>query len=228
MLLVFVDDATEKLTALHFSKSESLEGYFRTLEKHLLRYGRLQSVYSDRFSVFDSSVEKNLSQFQRALTTLDIKSILAFSPQAKGRVERMKRTLQDRLIKEMRLKKISSIDEAKKFVPEFVEMYNLKFSKEPASEFDAHRPLGTEVDFSRVLSRYEERTLSKDAMFQFHNKFYKITKEMKGMTLRGRKIEVRVGREGRGDTSVNSRKFLSPVLNLLLPGCALALVNRTD
>ena len=193
VLIVFIDDATGKLTALYFSKGESLEAYFRALEKHLLRYGRPRSIYSDRFSVFDSPVEGNLTQFKRALTTLGIKSILASSPQAKGRVERVNRTLQDRLIKELRLRNINSIEEANEFADEFIEMHNKKFSKEPASPFNAHRLLGKEVDLSRVLSRYEERTLTKDGMFQFHNKFYKITEEVKGIILRGRKVEVRKG-----------------------------------
>jgi hypothetical protein len=194
VLIVFIDDATGKLTSLYFSKGESLEAYFRALEKHLVWHGRPREIYSDRFSVFDSPVEGNLTQFKRALTTLGIKSILALSPQAKGRVERVNRTLQDRLIKELRLRKIDTIEEANKFVDEFIEMHNKKFSKEPASPFNAHRPLGKEVDLSRVLSRYEERTVTKDSMFQFHNKFYKITEEVKGTILRGRKVEVRTGK----------------------------------
>jgi hypothetical protein len=102
-LIVFVDDATGKITSLQFSKGESLDAYFKAMEKHLKRYGKPLSIYSDHFSVFDSQVEGNLTQFKRALETLGIKSLLANSPQAKGRVERANRTLQDRLIKEMRL-----------------------------------------------------------------------------------------------------------------------------
>lgn len=195
-LIVFEDDATGKLTSLHFSKGESLDGYFKALEKHLKRYGRPLSIYTDHFRVFDSPVEGNLTQFRRALKTLGIKSILASTPQAKGRVERANRTLQDRLIKEMRLRKISTIDEANKFAPEFVEIFNRKFSKEPASPFNAHRPLGTEVDLERILCRYDERTLTKDGVFQFHNKFYKITEEVRGIDLQGRRVEIRLGKTG--------------------------------
>lgn len=194
--IVFIDDATGKITGLHFSKGESLDAYFITLEKHLKNHGRPISVYSDRFCVFDSPVEGNLTQFQRSLKTLGIKSILANSPQAKGRVERANRTLQDRLIKEMRLQGISDIEKANEFADTFVKQYNKHFSKEPASQFDAHRPLETRVDLSRVLSRYEERTLTKDAVFQFHNKFYKIKEVPEGKRIIGKKVEVRVGKDG--------------------------------
>ena len=192
VLIVFIDDATGIITSLHFSKGESLDAYFKAMEKHLVRYGRPKSIYSDRFSVFDSKVEGNLTQFKRALGTLGIKSILATSPQAKGRVERVNRTLQDRLIKEMRLLGIKTIEEANNYTDKFVELFNRKFSKEPASQFDAHRPLEMGVDLSRVLSRYEERTVTKDAVFQFHNKFYKIEEASQEKKIRGGKIEVRV------------------------------------
>jgi hypothetical protein len=196
VLIVFVDDATGRITSLHFSKGESLDGYFKALEKHLRRYGKPASIYSDRFSVFDSPMEGNLTQFKRALETLGIKSILATSPQAKGRVERMNRTLQDRFIKEMRLQGINTIDEANEYADRFIEGYSRKFSKEPASQFDAHRPLENKIDLSRVLSRYEERTLTKDGVFQFHNRFYKIIEIPQGVMLRGKKVEVRIGKLG--------------------------------
>jgi transposase InsO family protein len=195
VVIVFVDDSTGKITSLYFSKGESLEAYFRALEKHLIRYGRPLSIYSDRFAVFDSKVEGNLTQFKRALKALGINSLLANSPQAKGRVERVNRTLQDRLIKEMRLLKINTLDAANEYADKFVEFYNEKFSREPASSFDSHRPLETGVDLSRILSRYEERTLTKDGVFQFHNRFYKIV-EPKNMMFRGKKVEVRVGKTG--------------------------------
>jgi hypothetical protein len=193
-LIVFVDDATGKITSLYFSKEESLDAYFNALEKHLKHYGRPRNIYSDRFSVFDSPVEGNLTQFKRTLKTLGISSILANSPQAKGRVERANRTLQDRLIKEMRLLGISTIEEANKYANRFIEIYNRKFSREPASQPDAHRPLETQVDLTRVLSRYEERTLTKDAMFQFHSRFYKIGEGLGIAVPKGKKIEIRPGR----------------------------------
>lgn len=211
VLIVFIDDATGRITSLHFSKGESLEAYFKALEKHLKRFGSPRNIYSDRFTVFDSRVEDNLTQFKRALKTLGINSILANSPQAKGRVERANRTLQDRLIKELRLSNINTIEEANQFVDEFTEVYNQKFSKEPASQFNAHRPLETTVDLPRILSRYEERTVTKDGVFQFHNRFYKIIEAPKGITIQNKKIEVRVSQAGnvRGFLENNELKAIS-------------------
>jgi hypothetical protein len=114
---------------------------------------------------------------------------------AREKLAEIHKTLQDRLIKEMRLQGINTIDEANKHTGRFIEEYNRKFSKEPASQFDAHRPLENKVDLSRVLSRYEERTLTKDAVFQFHNRFYKIIKVPEGMIFRGKKVEIRIGKE---------------------------------
>lgn len=202
VVIVFIDDASGKITSLYFCKEETLDGYYKALEKHLLRYGKPLSIYSDRFSVFDSPVEGNLTQFQRALRSLGIKPILANSPQAKGRVERANRTLQDRLIKEMRLLEINTIEAANEFADRFVEKYNKSFSKEPANTFDAHRPLEIEVDLSRILSRYEERTLTKDGVFQFHNRFYILMEDLKGTSPRGQRIELRVEKMG------NVRAFL--------------------
>ena len=195
--IVFIDDATSKITSLHFSRGESLEAYFMALKKHLVHYGRPRSIYSDRFSVFDSPVEGNLTQFKRALQTLNIESILANSPQGKGRVERANRTLQDRLIKEMRLLDISTIEKANEYADEFMEKFNKKFSKEAASPFNAHRPLETATDLSRILNRYEERTITKNGEFQFQNRFYRVTEALENTTsFRGKKIEVRSGNEG--------------------------------
>lgn len=191
VLIVFIDDATSKLTSLHFSEGESLEAYFVALKKHLLKFGRPKELYSDHFSVFEAPQQKDhLTQFKRALNCLDISIRLASSPQAKGRVERANRILQDRLVKEMRLRGISSIEEANRFLGQFISFYNHKFSKEPASTFDAHRSLEPRTPLSRILSRYEERTVLKDLSFQFHNTYYQILQQPS--SLQGKKIEVRL------------------------------------
>lgn len=195
VLIVFIDDATGKLTSLHFSKGESLDAYFAALEKHLIKYGTPRALYSDHFSVFEGTIHKDtLTHFRRALNSLNIGLILAHSPQAKGRVERANQTLQDRLIKEMRLKRISSIEEANAYLPEFIEIYNNKFSKEPVSSFDAHRSLEPNFDLNRFLTRYEERTLTKDLVFQFHSTFYKILEPLRWF--KGQKVEVRSFTDG--------------------------------
>jgi hypothetical protein len=158
-LIVFIDDATSKITSLNFCPSECLEGYFSALEIHVKKYGRPLSLYSDRHAIFGGSDRIHHAQFIRALKELKIESILARSPQAKGRVERLNQTLQDRLIKEMRLRNISTIDEANRYLPKFIEEFNEKFSKKPRGQFDAHRPLDSDYDLKRSLTRCEIRTI---------------------------------------------------------------------
>lgn len=194
VLIVFIDDATGIVTSLHFTETENLNGYFESLEKHLERYGRPRSIYSDRFRIFVGVKDK--TQFQKALSELDITLLLASSPQAKGRVERVNRTLQDRLVKELRLRNITSIEEANRFLPRFLADFNRKFSKEPISKVDAHRPLEKDHDLERILCRYEERIVNKDFIFQFDNRFYKLEEVPELGNPKGKKIEVRKTRKG--------------------------------
>ncbi len=205
-LLVFIDDATSRITGMRFSDGESLEGYFSVLKEHVLRYGRPIGLYTDHFSVFESAQKPtNLTQFQRALKSLDISWKGANSPQAKGRVERCNRTLQDRLVKELRLRGISTIEAANAYLPEFIELHNKKFSKQPMETIDLHRPLERECDLNRILTRYEERTLTKDLLFQYENRHYAILEEM-GTCFPQQKVEVR-RIEGRVRVFVNDREI---------------------
>jgi hypothetical protein len=194
-LIVFIDDATSRLTSLFFCESECLNGYFNGLEIHIKKYGRPCGLYSDRHAIFGGGNNMKQSQFTRALRELDIKNILATSPQAKGRVERVNRTLQDRLIKEMRLRNISTIEEANRYLPEFVEEFNKKFSKEPRGQIDAHRPLASGCDLERTLTRCETRTLSKSLSFSFYNKNFQILESNIAKGLQ-KKVEIRVNNDG--------------------------------
>lgn len=195
-LIVFIDDATSRITALHFCPSESLSGYFKGLEKHLIKYGRPRGLYSDRHSIFGGGDHMHHAQFKRALKELEIISLLARSPQAKGRVERVNRTLQDRLVKEMRLRNISNIDDANEFLNEFLEKFNQKFSKEPRGQFDAHRPLDVGTDLERILTRLEMRTCSKDLCISINSRYYKILESPMSNKLRKQKVEVRQKMDG--------------------------------
>jgi hypothetical protein len=122
--------------------------------------------------------------------------LLARSPQAKGRVERVNKTLQDRLVKEMRLRNICSIDEGNRFLPEFIEKFNKKFSKEPRGQYDAHRPLDSGYDLERTLTRCETRTLSKDLSISFNNRTYQILEPLMVNRLRNKKVEIRQKSDG--------------------------------
>ncbi len=189
-LIVFIDDATSKITGLHFHKSECLQAYFQTLESHLLKYGRPLGIYSDRHAIFGGADCIKHAQLRRAFNELDIESILARSPQAKGRVERVNRTLQDRLVKEMRLRGISNIVEANTFLKEYLKIHNDKFSKEPRGQIDTHRPLDSSHNLRFVLANREERTLSNSLSISFHNKTINILEPDMKNILKRKKVSV--------------------------------------
>lgn len=188
---VFIDDATGIITGLYFSPTETLDGYFKAFEQHVKKYGRPRALYTDKCSVFRSPTGTGKTQMQIALQELEIELILANSPQAKGRVERVNRTLQDRLLKEFRLRGIKTIAEANAFAKEYMEVHNKKFSKKPMSEFDAHRSLEG-YDLRRILCRKEERSLNLSGIFQFNKVDYQIQGISELRRLNRKKIEIRI------------------------------------
>lgn len=178
-IVIFVDDATSRLTVGRFVPVESTEAYLGILEEHMQKYGRPLGLYTDKHSIFRTSREVRTTQYQdthfgRVLRSLDIELICAHSPQAKGRVERTNGTLQDRLIKEMRLRNISTIEEANRFFPEFIKLYNKKFGKDPRDEEDAHRPLREGDNLERVFARHITKKLSKCLSFQHEGMMYQL------------------------------------------------------
>lgn len=193
-LIVFIDDATSRLLALHFAPAETTQAYMQTLGQYLGQHGRPLALYSDRHSIFrvnHPECEGKLTQFSRALKTLDIEPIHANSPQAKGRVERANQTLQDRLVKELRLRGISDIDAANAFLPAFIADYNARFAIEPQSPVDAHRPLLHSADeLALILCQHHTRKLSKNLTFQFQNREYQLQEQGKGYRLRGAAVTV--------------------------------------
>lgn len=181
-LVLFVDDATSQITAGRFVKAETTQAYQEILEGHLKTYGRPLGLYVDKHSIFRvtreySGAKESETHFGRVLKELDIELICAHSPEAKGRVERANGVLQDRLIKEMRLQNISTIEEANEFLPEFIEEYNRKFGVKPRSEEDAHRPMREEDDLERIFAKRAVRKLSKSLSFQYGGMIYQIQPE---------------------------------------------------
>ncbi|MGH7210042.1 MAG: ISNCY family transposase, partial [Acetobacteraceae bacterium] len=147
-LLAFVDDATSRLMALRFVASESAFDYFRTTRAYLEMHGKPVAFYSDKHNIFrvnNGEGGERITQFGRALAALNIDIICANSPQAKGRVERAFGTLQDRLVKELRLEGIATVGAANAWLPEFIASYNAHFGREPTNAKDLHRAL-TAVD----------------------------------------------------------------------------------
>ncbi len=173
-LLVFIDDATGKLTSMHLSQEETLEAYFTTLKQHIQRYGCFKSLYLDKSAVAKARVGNNTTQFERALKTLGIELIIAHSPQAKGRVERANRTLQDRFVKYLKENKIETIDEANKSINDFLEIYNERFEVIPKSIIDLHKPIDKNLDIDLELRTIQKRKLSKDLCFSHDNTNYKV------------------------------------------------------
>ena len=199
-LILYVDDATTRLLASAFFAAETTEAYMRTTRAHLAAHGRPVAYYSDRYGVFrvnrrDRAGE--LTQFGRALRTLDVGAIHAGSPQAKGRVERANRTLQDRLVKEMRLRGIDDVAAGNAYLPEFMADFNRRFAVAPRDSADAHRPVlhdARELDL--ILCEQHARTLTKNLTLQFENHEYQVTGQGKGYRLRGARVTVCKGFDG--------------------------------
>lgn len=193
-LLVFIDDATSKIVDLHFENSESTAGYFKITRRYVTTFGRPLALYSDKHGVFRVNMpncEDAETQFGRAMRELGIESICANSPQAKGRVERVNGTLQDRLVKEMRLRKINSVDAANEYLPGFIKDFNDRFAVEPKSEIDAHRKdLPDKKILDLIFSYQHERTLSKNLELSYNNIIYQIKTDKPGYGLRHAKITV--------------------------------------
>ena len=165
-VLVYVDDATSRLMQLRFVKSESTFTYFEATRGYLEKHGKPLALYSDKASVFrinnkNATGGDGFTQFGRAMHELNIQTICANTSSAKGRVERAHLTLQDRLVKELRLRGISSVDAANEYADEFMDDYNRRFAKAPRHDFDVHRPLEHNDDLAAFFTWREPRKVSK-------------------------------------------------------------------
>ena len=195
VLLVFIDDATGQLVQLLFVECESFFSYAQAAEGYFKQSGKPVAFYSDRHGIFRVNVPSTgsgeaLTQFGRAMQELDIQIICANSPQAKGRVERVIQTLQDRLPKEMRLCGISSMVQGNAYLPEFLTDFNQRFAVEPRSTVNAHRPLTAKEDLTRILTWQETRTLSKNLTLQFQKVVYQIQTDRPTYALRNAQVTV--------------------------------------
>ena len=179
VLLAMIDDATGRVYA-RFYPAETTEAYMDLLGRYVRRYGRPLAWYSDRDSVFRAESVRDRersvpTQFSRALGELGVELILANSPQAKGRVERLFGTLQDRWVKELRLAKVTTLQQANDLLDgRLLAEFNARFTVEPASGNDAHRPPGKGQDLSAVLSVQEERAVANDYTIRLGNRFYQL------------------------------------------------------
>jgi hypothetical protein len=178
-LLGSIDDATGKITKAVFEKSEGIIPVFSFWKGYIKEYGKPISIYLDKFATYKvnhKNAEDNkelLTQFEKALRELDILPITANSPQAKGRIERLWKTLQTRLIKEMRYRKIKTIEEANCFLKnEFVPWFNKKFAVVPKDKTDLHKK--NDADLEEVFSIKKERTIGNDFVVRYENSYYQL------------------------------------------------------
>lgn len=200
-LLVFVDDATSALMELLFCESESAFSYFAATRSYLEEHGKPVALYSDKAGVFRVNQKEaqggaGVTQFGRALGSLNIDIICANTPAAKGRVERAHQTLQDRLVKELRLREISDVEGANAFAPEFMADYNRRFARTPRSEHDAHRPLQPSDDLARILSWQETRLVSKSLTFSYKRVLYVLDPTDAARAARGQRVGIEEQEDG--------------------------------
>ena len=179
-LLVLIDDATGRIL-LRFSRGETTQGVFELLTKHCIRFGLPQSIYTDFGSVYYT--EDGTTEYERAMKDLGIEVIRAHSPQAKGRVERVNRTLQDRLVKELREANISTIEDANRFVDEvYTSKFNRQFAKLIGGFANAHRST-KDVKLERIFAIEGERVIRRDNTVAIDTVRWQIEKPNAGQSL---------------------------------------------
>jgi len=201
-LLVFIDDATSEIMALHFTPTETTAAYMQTLRDYVLLHGLPACLYSDRHSIFciNKGADDNPSptQFARALKRLGIEGIQASSPQAKGRVERANQTLQDRLTKALRLAGIHDIAAANAWVAGYIEQHNKRFAVAACHPHDAHvQYLETRSQLDLILAHHFERRLSKTLSCQFRGQVLQISAPGQQRRLVGQTVQIMEQLDGR-------------------------------
>lgn len=191
-LLAGIDDATGKITRAEFLANEGVVAVFTFWKGYVEEIGKPVAIYLDKFSTYKinykTAVDNKdlLTQFQRAMRQLDINPIPANSPQAKGRIERLFKTLQDRLVKELRLANINTPHDGSIFLKEiFIPKFNEKFAVIPAKEGDVHKALIQEEkeNINHIFSIHDTRRINLDFTIQFKNNWYQLT-EIQPTTIR--------------------------------------------
>ena len=205
-LLGAIDDATGKIAGLLFRLTEDQAGYLMLMRGIATLHGLPESVYHDKHTILRSPKEPTLeeelagkppmSQVQRVLDLLGIESITAHSPQAKGRIERLWNTLQDRLTKELATRGILTLEAANAFLPEFMARFNLTFAREPAGKESAWMALEPDMDLDYYFSAVEIRTVKADHTLTYFNQTLQLLPDKRGASLTGQQVEVHALPEG--------------------------------
>jgi hypothetical protein len=193
-LLVYIDDATGQLLELWFVPDETFFAYCEASHHYFERNGKPVAFYSDKHGIFRVNQPRplgttsGLTQFGRAMQELDIQIICANSAQAKGRIERANQTLQDRLVKELRLRGISDMQAGNAFLPEFREDFNRRFAVAPRSNHNAHRPLLKSENLDLILTHQKAGSLSKNLTVQSNQVIYQIQSDRPDYALRNAQV----------------------------------------
>jgi transposase len=238
VLMGYIDDATGK-TFARFYDYEGTIPAMDSFKRYSKKYGLPMGVYLDKHSTYKSTAKPTiedelndvepLSQFERALKELGVEVSHAHSPQAKGRIERLFRTFQDRVVKEMRLRGIRAIEEGNQFLEGYLPLYNRRFLVCPKEKEDFHRPLPKGVDLDAILCMKTERALRNDFTVAHNKKLYQIEDTIKalkvvvqdridgsiiitykGRSLRFKQISARPVRENRDPVVVRKKKPYIP------------------
>lgn len=185
VLMGYIDDATGNVFA-RFYEYEGTIPAMDSFKKYIRKYGIPVNVYLDKHTTYKSPVKPSLkddteplSEFQRAMKELGVQVIHAHSPQAKGRVERAFGTLQDRLVKEMRLRGTKNIEEGNEFLDEYLPLHNKKFAVKPKEESDLHRNIPKGLNINRILCIKTDRVLRNDFTIAHDKRLYQITDNIK-------------------------------------------------
>jgi len=214
-LLLSVDDASGKITYGKFDYNEGIKAVFKFWLEYFDQNGLPLSIYLDKFSTYKinhkSAVDNKdlMTQFQRAMGQVGVNLITAHSPQAKGRVERMFETLQDRLVKEMRLANINTIEQANEFLIEYIPKFNTKFAVSPNRRKDLHKKVSPTIKKSlpQIFSIQKPRKVSNDYTIRFENYYFQL--EQKQTTTVYKKDTVIIEKHLDGAIKINlNNKYL--------------------
>ncbi len=195
-LIVFIDDATREVFC-RFAK-ESTEGVAQTLRLYLQKFGRPMKFYTDRGKVFkvnQKTIRPSETQFKRMLNELNIDLTYAYSPEAKGRVERVNRTLQNRLVKELRLLDIKTIEQANAMLDQFLEKFNHKFMVQPKNKESFFRSIDG-YDLNSILCYKYKRTMNNDYTIVYKNRWFQLKKKQPLILYNQDKIDVHLDFDG--------------------------------
>jgi hypothetical protein len=197
---------------LQFVQSESTFAYFNATQRYLEQHGKPVAFYTDKHAVFRVNKPSGLhgdgmTQFGRALKALSIEIICANSSQAKGRVERANKTLQDRLVKELRLAGVSTMEDGNPFLPAFMADYNARFAKAPFNDKDLHRPMQPRDRLDEAFTWRAERTLSQSLTLQYDNILFMIEPSEFAQAAIGKRVEVVDFPDGRLEVRYKGRSM---------------------